>query len=182
MRPAERIRFSRVYTCSWCICHGISHKMIESSLNRHRPFLIPQNTDKFRRDEILFPVFVMIHHTQSLLDCQTWLAFFPYLITLYGIIYYLTRDFLFCLPRYRFENFLLVRAFLRSVYFWFLCLLDFAIFSYLYSLYSGRSLNSLSMFPVLEYSSYLLSLLSTWIRWYPPTSNFRSCVLSEFPI
>ena len=140
MRPAERIRFSRVYTCSWCICHGISHKMIENSLNRHRPFLIPQNTDKFRRDEILFPVFVMIHHTQSLLDCQTWLAFFPYLSDFMESSIYLARDFLFCLPRYRFENFL-VRAFLRSAYFWFLCLLDFAIFrTFILCNQEGRSI------------------------------------------
>ena len=83
IRPFERIRFSRVYTCSWCICHGILHKMIEISLNRHRSFLVPQNTDKFHHDEILFPVFVLIHHIQSLLDCQTWLAFFPYLIRFY---------------------------------------------------------------------------------------------------
>lgn len=87
MRSAERIRFSRVYTCSWCICHGIPHKMIENSLNRHRSFLVPQNTDKFRHDESLFPVFVLIHHIQSLLDCQTWLAFFPYLIRFYEIIH-----------------------------------------------------------------------------------------------
>jgi len=41
---------------------------------------------------------------------------------------YLSLDFLFCLPRYRFVNFLLVRGFFRSAYFWFLCLLDFVIF------------------------------------------------------
>ena len=120
MRPSERIRFSRVYICSWCICHDISHKMIEISLNRHRSFLVPQNTDKFRHDEILFPVFVLIHHIQSLLDCQTWLAFFPYLIRFYGISHLSGAWFFILSSKISLWKLSFGQSFLSISYLWFL--------------------------------------------------------------
>ena len=72
------IRFFRGDICFWCILCDTVHAILLILSSHRRSFLAHQNIGMFHHDEIVFPIFVMIHHIQLFADHLTWVVFYPW--------------------------------------------------------------------------------------------------------